>query len=100
MGANGIGQDVKADFRKSAPFPFFIPQDVVVGLMLETMRLQERPEMFAQEFHPVALIGVAAQAHPEQMGMIGHETIGWANQSLARGDVKHHFPKLRVENFN
>ena len=68
--------------------------------MLETMRLQERPEMFAQEFHPVALIGVAAQAHPEQMGMIGHETIGWANQSLARGDVKHHFPKLRVENFN
>jgi hypothetical protein len=70
-----------------------------VRLMLKAMRAQRRAKMLAQEFHAVALVGIAAQPHPEQMNMVGHQAIGRAEQSFAGGGVKHRFPESRVEKF-
>lgn len=64
-GANWIRENIKADSGKGVRLPFLVPQDVVVGLMLEMMRTQKRREMFTQKFHGVALVRVAAQAQPK-----------------------------------
>jgi len=44
-----------------------------------------------EERHPVPLIAVAAQAHPDQVQMIRHQTIGRAKQTFTRCSVKHEF---------
>ena len=49
--------------------------------------------MFAEEFHGVALATVHAQAHPEQMQMVGHEDIAGTEQAIARGGVEQQFTK-------
>ena len=98
-GADGIRQDVKTDFGKGSAPPFFLAQDVVVCLMLKMMRAQDRGKMFAQEFHSVALVGINAQPHPEQVNMVGHQAIGWADQPFPGGGMKHYLAESRVENF-
>src|SRR5690348_10490395 len=96
-GTDRISQDVETDPGKGIALPFRLPQDMVMRLMLKVMRKQHRAEMFTHELHAVALIRVLAQAHPEQMNMIGHQTVTWTEQSLTRSSMQHYFTKTRVE---
>jgi hypothetical protein len=76
---------------------FFWRQDVVVSLVLESRRLERQPQLRAQELDAVSLVAVEAQAHPDQVKVIGHEAISWAKQPFARGRVEHHLAKDGVE---
>lgn len=97
--ANRVRQNIEADPGKGILFALFLAQHVVVRLMLEAMRAQRRAKMFAQKFHAVALDCIAAQAHPEQMNVVGHQAISRAKQTFARGCVEQHLPEVRVEIF-
>ena len=99
FGADRIREDVKADFGKGVPFPFFFAQDVIMCLMLKAMRSQRRSEMFAQEFHAIALVRIQTQPHPEQVDVVGHQAINRAEQTFTGGGVKHDFSELRMKPF-
>jgi hypothetical protein len=87
-GADRIVQNIETDFCESPVFPFFLTQDMVVGLGLQPMGKQPRLELRAQKRHSISLVRIAAQAQPEQMNVVGHQTISWAKQPLASGNVK------------
>ena len=55
-GANGVGQDIKANFRESVSLSLFVTQNVIVGLMLKVMRVQGGCQVFAQELYALTLI--------------------------------------------
>ena len=97
FGRAGIVDDVKANPGKYATGSFLIAQDVIVRLMLKTMRTQRRAKVFSQKFHTVALIGTATQPHPNQVQVIGHQAISRTEQPLPHGGVQHYFPKTGVE---
>ena len=99
FGAAGIRQNLKTDFGERSALSLFLAQTVVVGLMLKTMRAQRRGKVFAQELHPVALVGIKTQSHPQQVNMVGHQAIRRAEQPFARGGVKHDFAELRMKQF-
>ena len=96
-GTDRIGQNIKANLGEGIALAFLVPKNVVMGLMLKTMREQGASQVFAQKFHAVALVGIQAQTHPKQMNMVGHQAIYRAKQSFARGSVKHYFPKTGVK---
>ena len=43
------------------------------------------------------MIGIAAEAHPDEMNVIGQQAIDGADESFARGSVKHQFAEGGVE---
>lgn len=88
---------ISAGQAQSAALSFLWRRHVVVGLMLETSRLQQVTEVGAQKRHRVTLIGIVSQAHPDQVNVIGHQAVGGAEQSLARGGVEHHLAEAGVK---
>lgn len=84
---------VSAGDAEGAAVTFPGPQDVIVGLMLETGLAEAWPQLGAKEFDPIALVRVVTEAHPNEMQVIWHQAIGWAKQTLTRGRMKHQFPK-------
>ncbi len=110
-----IVEEVEAGFFKRAAHPVFFPQHAVVRLFLQkegrSLRLsaesrygnsgraprQFHGQMLAQEFHGVALVAVRAQAHPEQVQVVGHEDIDGTEQSFARGGVEQQFAEVPVK---
>ena len=86
-GANGICQNIKADFGKGVPLALFVAQDVVVGLRLQFERSQKWFQMRSQKCHSVSLIRIPAQAHPKQMNVVRHETINRTEKLFADGRV-------------
>lgn len=99
FGARRVGEDVMAHGGEGVAATFLLFQNVIVRLMLKPLRGQQRFEMRTQERHAVALVGVRAQPHPDQMQMIRHEAIRRAEQTLARGGVQHEFAKRGVKRF-
>ena len=96
--AHRIGERVEAKTREGIAPSFLFAQDVIVRLMLPlATATQGRFKMRAQKFHGVELIALAAQAHPDEMQMIGHETVGGAEKLFARGGVEHEFAKRGLE---
>ena len=96
--AHRIGERVEAKTREGVAPSFLFAQDVIVRLMLPlATATQGRFKMRARKFHGVELIALAAQAHPDEMQMIGHETVGGAEKLFARGGVEHQFAKHGVE---
>ena len=93
VGPQGVFQDVIADSDKRVPSPLFFLEHVIVRLMLEFLLQNPGFEMRSQESHAIQLIGIQAQHHPNQVQMVGHETIRRAQESLARGGVQHQFAK-------
>src|SRR5206468_12662371 len=74
--AHRIGERVEAKTREGVAPSFLFAQDVIVRLMLPlATAAQGRFKMRAQKFHGVELIALAAQAHPDEVQMIGHETV-------------------------
>jgi len=53
--------------------------------------------MFAKELHAQALIGIEAQSHPDEVEMVGHQTVGWAEKAFTRRSVEHDFAKESLE---
>ena len=94
-----VVDDVKANPGKNISSALLCSHDVIVCLMLETMRLQLRRKVLAQEFHSVLLIAVPLHAHPDQMNVVGHQAIGGAEKFLARSGVKHDFAEVSVKGF-
>lgn len=92
-----IVHDVKADLGKSVSFALFGSQDVIVRLVLEAMRAQFRSEVFTYKLKAVPLISVAPHAHPNQVNVIRHQAISWAEQSLTRSGVEHDLTEVSVE---
>ena len=96
--AHRIGERVEAKTRKSIAPPFFSSQDVIVRLMLPfAPAAKRRFKMRAQKFHGVELISLASQSHPDEMKMVGHQTVSGAEQMFARGGVEHQFTKRGME---
>ena len=62
-----ISQDVIADSDKCVPSPLFLLEHMVVRLMLKFLWRKSGFEMCSEEGHPIELIGIQAQAHPNQM---------------------------------
>ena len=69
---------------------------MVMGLVLESMRVHLRPEMFAQEFNSLLLVTFTPHSHPNQMDVVRHEAIGRAEEAFACRCVKHYFAKVRM----
>jgi len=86
-----------AYFRKRATLSLLLMENMVVWLVLETMRFQRGTEVFAEELHALPLVGITMEAHPNKMNVILHEAIGRTNQTLAHGRVQHDFPESRVK---
>ena len=63
---------------------------MIVSLWLEFDWSKKRFKMRSQEGHPISLVRFPFQAKPNQMNMIGHETIGRAKKTFTRGCVKHY----------
>ncbi len=99
-----VVEEVETGFFKRAAPPVFLPQHAVVRLFLQfklhaacrTPR-QFPSQMFAEEFHGVALVAVHAQAHPEQVQMVRHQDIYRAEQAFACGGVKQQFAEMEME---
>jgi len=70
-----------------------------MGLVLEMMWLQFRPEVFAEEFDSVSLISFTPHSHPDQVNVIRHQAISGTEDSLASGGVEHDFAKMGVKSF-
>lgn len=93
-----IGQRVKAETRKRVSFPFLLAQDVIVWLMLPlTTVAQSWLKVGAEKLHGVELIALLAYAHPDEMKMVGHQAVGWAEKSFSGGGMEHQFTKLGVQ---
>ena len=88
---------IRAGDAERVPLPSFGRQDVIMRLMLKFRRPEERPELRTEKLDPVALVRFAADSHPDEMNMVGHEAISGANQALSRGGVQHNFAKRGVE---
>ena len=78
FGSARVVNDVETHFTERLLPPLFLAQDFVVGLMLKAMRTEQFPDMLAQKLHTVPLIGIPPQPHPDQMNVIGHQTVGRA----------------------
>jgi hypothetical protein len=92
-----IVDDVEADFGEGVTFTLFGSQDVIMRLVLKTVRTQLGREVLAKKLHAVLLVGFAPHAHPDQMNVIRHQAVGRAEKPLARGGVEHDFAKAFME---
>src|SRR5688500_3358347 len=86
FGSARIINQVKASPAERAALTLLRPQYLVVCLMLKSMRAQRRAQMLAQKFHPVALVRIAPQSHPNEMNVIGHQAVSGTEQTFARGN--------------
>lgn len=65
-GLEGVEQDVvRAGDAEGVALALFGPEDVIVGLVLEPGGPEIGAQLSAKELHAVALVGVAAQTHPD-----------------------------------
>jgi hypothetical protein len=67
---------------------------LVLPLAVVSQRGRQLP---AKKPHGLELVRFPAQTHPDEMQVVGHQTIGRANQILPRGYVQQHFPKRGVK---
>lgn len=97
--SNGIRQCVKAKADKRIAIAFFLPQNVVVWLVLPfASAAQSRFKMRSQKLHGVELIALTTRAHPDQMQVIGHQAISRADQVFTCGGVEHEFAEFSMNN--
>src|SRR5687768_16867520 len=82
---------------KTAATPFLIAKHMIVGLCLETMRREQRFGIRPEKRHPVALITLWLQSHPNEMHVIWHQTVAGTNQSFADTGVNKQFPKRNMK---
>jgi hypothetical protein len=99
FGDTRIVHDVKANFLECPALSLFLTQDVIMWLVLKAYRFQQLADVFAQELHPILLVGIASQTHPDEMNVIGHQAISRAIQSFTGGGVKHDLAETCVESF-
>ena len=70
---------------------------MVVGLMLKCSRCQVGTQLRTEELHPIALVRLSVDSHPDQVHVVGHENIRWAEQTLTRRRMAHNFAKGSME---
>src|SRR3989442_1740360 len=96
--AHWIGERVEAKTGEGVATSFLFAQDVIVRLMLPLATSAQRWfKMRAQEFHGIELIALAAQAHPDEMQMIGHETVSGTEKLFAPGSMEDQVAKRGLE---
>ena len=95
--AQWIFENVIADTGERITVALLFLQHMIVRLMLEYRGRKPRFEMCAQESHPVTLVGIQTQSHPDQMQVVRHQTISRTKQSLTRGSVQKQFTKRGVK---
>ena len=94
-----VVHDIKANSGECASFALFLVQDVIVRLVLKTMRSQRQSQVLAQKFHPVLLVEVPSQSHPDEVNVIWHQAVSGTGQAFACRRVKHDFAKAGVKSF-
>jgi len=95
---NRICEGVKAKTGEGLAFSFLFAQNVIVWLMLPLpLAAQYWFQMCSQKLHGIQLIALSPQAHPDEMKVVGHQAVGWAEQLFASSRVKHEFTKLGVK---
>ena len=93
----GIFEDVSTSGGKGVALPLCFIENVIEGLMLEFMGMDERLQIGAQKTHRIQLIGLIGEPHPDEMDVIRHQAIHGTKQSLARGGVEKKLPELAVK---
>lgn len=96
-GPDRIFGNVVNQVQKRSAHPLVFPQDMVIGLGLETKRLEEFFCMGPEEGHARVLVGGFFQPHPKQMDVVGHQAINGTQQVLPRRDMQKEFAKFPVE---
>ncbi len=82
--AEWVLKDIPTHPFKTISTPFVIFQHVIEGLGLKLAWRERRFKVRPQECHRIALIGVICQAHPNQMHVIGHQTIYMGQNRFSR----------------
>jgi hypothetical protein len=93
----GLAATVEADLGEYAPLALFSAQGMVLRLHLEFGGLQQWFQMGAQEGHAVPLVGVSAQAHPDEVHVVRHQAIDRAEQTFACRGVEQQFAEEKVK---
>jgi hypothetical protein len=61
---------------------------MVMCLRLKFIRRQPRFQMGPQKRHAIPLIRITPQTQPQQMNVIGHQTVRRTKQSFPRGNMQ------------
>src|ERR1017187_9876328 len=63
--SNRIGQHVKTNSGECAAFTLILTQNMVMGLVLELVRLERGRQLAAEKSHRVELVAFASHSHPD-----------------------------------
>ena len=101
-GPHGVFKDVTCHGPNGIRPLLVLPQDVVIGLLLQLVRgrarvTQDWIEMLSKELARLALIGVRPDPHPQQMNVVRHETIGRTKNVVTRGSVEQRFTEAEMK---
>lgn len=98
---NRIVADVPGHLFKSMSIPFFIPEDVIMALLLpgKASCLQESTRVQTKLPHEKPLVAPASQTHCQQMYMIRHQTVQGARHVLTGKRMKQEKTKRIMEDF-
>ena len=94
-----ICQHIETNSRKCAAFTLILTQDVVVGLVLELVRLEQGRQLSAKKPHCVELVTFTSHSHPDEVQVVGHQTISWTPYFFANSRVQQEFSKMRMKRF-
>lgn len=71
--ADWVLKDIVTNLSESIPSTFFLPEHVIVRLMLPGASVaQSWFQVCAEKFHRIELIACETQSHPHEMKMVRH----------------------------
>lgn len=95
---NRIRQYIETRRGEGVAAALVLAQDVIVRLMLPLPLLSQcRSKLPPQKPHRVELVRLAAQAHPHEMQVIGHEAIRGTKEPLAHCGMEQQLTEVRVK---
>jgi len=92
-----ICQHIETNSRKCAAFTLILTQNVVVGLVLEFIRLEHGCQLSAKKSHRIKLVAFASHSHPDEVQMVRHQTVSRAPNLFANSRVQHKLSKTGME---
>src|SRR5260370_40600700 len=84
-----IFQNISTGGGKRVTPSFLITQHMIVRLVLQLCRTEQRPHQGPEQGHRMALVRIQPQSHPDQVNVVGHQAVRWTKQAIARARVDH-----------
>ena len=95
--ANRICQHIETNSCECTVFTLVLTQNVVVGLVLEFVRLEHGAQLAAEKSHCIELVAFASHSHPDKVQVVGHEAIGWTPNLFTKSRVQHELSKTQMK---